>query len=78
MVWKYFKISYIETIFVDKNSRGKNIGKSLVEKYLKEMKSKKIKYIWTLAKRGNKKLENFSKIFGMKKRTNFDYYDLEL
>jgi len=78
VVWKYFGISYLEMIFVDQNLRGKNIGKSLIKKYLTEMKNRKIKYIWALAKKGDKDLEKFSKNFGMKKRGIFDYFDLEL
>ena len=52
--------------------------KSIMKRYFEEMKKQKIKYIWALTKKGDKKLENFSKIFGAKKSGVFDYYDLKL
>ncbi|MFW6025011.1 MAG: GNAT family N-acetyltransferase [Candidatus Woesearchaeota archaeon] len=57
----YEKITYIDDIYVDKNSRSKGIGKDLIKKFEKWSKSKDANIIRLAVSKNNKKAIRFYK-----------------
>jgi ribosomal protein S18 acetylase RimI-like enzyme len=63
------KLGYIDELYVDNNSRGQNVGQSLMKAIIKVFKQKGCNHVTTLTDTENKKAQDFYKSCGMKEVT---------
>lgn len=68
----------LNILVVDKNYRGKKVGKTLMNEFVKISRKMKLKDIYLLAPKWNKKTLKFYKSLGFLEMKNYSYFTKEL